>query len=55
LGLASTELNAATPGGDKDRKAGTASFVSDNHHPAFLSLLSSELSVAPEDIQDFEM
>ena len=39
----------------KDNKAPSASSIQDNHHPALLQLLASELSVAPEDIHDFEV
>ncbi|KXN83720.1 Aspartyl aminopeptidase [Leucoagaricus sp. SymC.cos] len=32
-----------------------ASSIQENHHPAFLSLLAEEMSVAPEEIHDFEL
>jgi len=32
-----------------------ASSIQDNHHPALLSLLAGELSIAPEEIHDFEL
>ena len=52
LGLMEKQLN-----GKKDeREPGTSSNVQDNHHPALLSLLASELSISsPEDIHDFEL
>ena len=54
LGLIETELN----GEKKDEPSETkqkASSVQDNHHAALLSLLAKELSVAPEEIHDFEL
>lgn len=57
LGLIQDELNA-TKSDDKDKLVPppkTASSVQENHHPQILELLSKELSVAPEEIHDFEM
>ncbi|KAF8575731.1 aspartyl aminopeptidase [Ramaria rubella] len=51
LGMASTELNAPTG----DEKASEESIGPQNHHPALLSLLADELSVAPENIADMEL
>jgi aspartyl aminopeptidase len=45
-------------GKEQDKSTDTkkdANSVQDNHHPALLSLLAEELSVAPEDIRDFEL
>ncbi|KAF8913804.1 aspartyl aminopeptidase [Gymnopilus junonius] len=64
LGLIESELNGASPkpetDSDKDDKASVkgpkvASSIQENHHPALLSLLASELSIAPEEIHDFEL
>ncbi|KAF9452453.1 aspartyl aminopeptidase [Macrolepiota fuliginosa MF-IS2] len=63
LGMIDSELNA-TRKSDKDndseevpkaKATQQASSIQDNHHPALLSLLSEELSVAPEEIHDFEL
>ncbi|KAJ6515987.1 aspartyl aminopeptidase [Mycena sanguinolenta] len=52
LGQIASQLNAS----ESDKKtAQTASSIQDNHHPALLSLLASELSIAPEEIHDFEL
>lgn len=53
LGQISAELNASPK--DTESGAKKASSIQDNHHPALLSLLASELSVAPEEIHDFEL
>jgi aspartyl aminopeptidase len=56
LGLIESQLNA--PSSDTKEKGNTkrsASSVQENHHPALLALLSDELSVAPEEIHDFEL
>uniref|UniRef100_A0A0W0FCJ6 aspartyl aminopeptidase n=1 Tax=Moniliophthora roreri TaxID=221103 RepID=A0A0W0FCJ6_MONRR len=50
LGLAASQLNTPTEAPKK-----TATSIQDNHHSALLSLLSEELSVAPEEIHDFEL
>jgi aspartyl aminopeptidase len=58
LGLIEAQLNAPseTVAEDKDQKTQrVASSVQENHHPALLALLSEELSVAPEEIHDFEL
>lgn len=66
LGQVATELNRGTrsdPDPDSDsEKSGSiraipsiASSVQENHHPALLSLLAQELTVAPADIHDFEL
>ncbi|KDR83853.1 hypothetical protein GALMADRAFT_236273 [Galerina marginata CBS 339.88] len=63
LGLIESQLNApplkSESDSDKEDKGPTrpkvASSIQENHHPALLSLLSGELSVAPEEIYDFEL
>lgn len=62
LGLLESELNAPIHSTDSDKEDNSpakrqkaASSVQENHHPALLSLLASELSVAPEEIHDFEL
>ncbi|TFK76010.1 aspartyl aminopeptidase [Pluteus cervinus] len=65
LGLLEDELNAKKDDSDSDdddkkakkpRRADiSASSIQTNHHPALLSLLAAELSVAPEEIHDFEL
>lgn len=57
LGLIQDQLNA-TKSDDKDKlipPPKNASSVQENHHPQLLELLSKELSVAPEEIHDFEL
>ncbi|EPQ59304.1 peptidase M18, aminopeptidase I [Gloeophyllum trabeum ATCC 11539] len=54
LGLIASQLNSAKETEPKEVGA-TASDISKNHHPALLSLLADELSIAPEDIRDFEL
>lgn len=54
LGLVESQLNAAVPTSDKEETP-AASSIQENHHPALLSLLAGELSVAPEEIHDFEL
>lgn len=52
-GLIESELNSKP---EKDEKKDQkASSIQDNHHPAILSLLANELSVAAEEIHDFEL
>ncbi|KAH7887840.1 peptidase M18 [Phlebopus sp. FC_14] len=51
LGLIEKELNAEAKTLDND----VASSIQANHHPALLAILASELSVAPEEIHDFEL
>ncbi|KAJ6539244.1 aspartyl aminopeptidase [Mycena capillaripes] len=53
LGQIASQLNA--PPKETDPGPKKASSIQDNHHPALLSLLASELSVAPEEIHDFEL
>ncbi|PPQ67807.1 hypothetical protein CVT26_007054 [Gymnopilus dilepis] len=64
LGLINSELNGAAsrPESDSDKEdkqpakgPKVASSVQENHHAALLSLLASELSIAPEEIHDFEL
>ncbi|KJA29957.1 hypothetical protein HYPSUDRAFT_153148 [Hypholoma sublateritium FD-334 SS-4] len=64
LGLIESQLNApsAKPDSDDDKDAypsakppKVASSIQENHHPALLSLLADELSIAPEEIHDFEL
>ncbi|KAF8165446.1 aspartyl aminopeptidase [Crassisporium funariophilum] len=64
LGLIESQLNAPQAQSDsednKDDKPPTkgpkvASSIQENHHPALLALLAGELSIAPEEIHDFEL
>ncbi|KAF8897437.1 aspartyl aminopeptidase [Infundibulicybe gibba] len=62
LGLIESELNNSKDDSDSDdekkpKRAPTkvASSIQTNHHPALLSLLAGELSIAPEEIHDFEL
>jgi len=58
LGMIESELNSVKDSnGDipQTRNAQQASSIQENHHPAFLDLLCEELSVAPEEIHDFEL
>jgi aspartyl aminopeptidase len=64
LGLLMTQLNSSkdeSDDEDKDSKflpnsnVTPATSIQANHHPALLSLLAKELSVAPEEICDFEL
>lgn len=62
LGLIESQLNATPADSDSDssdktpaKKAKSASSIQENHHPALLSLLADELSVAAEEIHDFEL
>ena len=50
-GLVENELNSDKPAG---KEAG-ASSIQNNHHSALLAVISEELSVAPEEIHDFEL
>ena len=51
-----SQLNAKEQESKGSSKPPTsASSVQDNHHPALIALLASELSVAPESIHDFEV
>lgn len=51
LGLIESQLNSDT----KKPDTSIASSIQENHHPALLSILANELSVAPEVIHDFEV
>lgn len=60
LGMMESELNTTNKQDTEEdaqnaKTAQRASSIQENHHPAFLSLLSEELSVAPEEIHDFEL
>ncbi|KAH0840038.1 peptidase M18 [Lanmaoa asiatica] len=50
-GLVENQLNQKT----KNSVNSFASSIQENHHPALLSILANELSVAPEEIYDFEL
>lgn len=51
LGLIESQLNSPPATSNSD----DASSIRDNHHPELLALLSSELSVSPEEIHDFDL
>ncbi|KAI0796575.1 aspartyl aminopeptidase [Abortiporus biennis] len=53
LSIIESQLNEKTP--EKKPETKSASNIQDNHHPALLSLIAEELSVAPEEIHDFEL
>ncbi|KAG7097072.1 hypothetical protein E1B28_004459 [Marasmius oreades] len=55
LGLMASQLNA--PGGAEEKKNDSppVTSISENHHSSLIALLSGELSVAPEEIHDFEL
>jgi aspartyl aminopeptidase len=60
LGLIESELNATPQSTTKTEATNgpaeiKASSIQENHHPALLSLIASELSIAPEEIHDFEL
>ncbi|KAG9104731.1 hypothetical protein FRC06_011625 [Ceratobasidium sp. 370] len=57
LGLISSQLNAASKGSGEEKfvMPPGGSNVQNNHHPALLELLADEISVAPEEIHDFEL
>lgn len=55
LGLIEAQLNGTKEVESEKSTFLPASSVQENHHPALLSLLAQELSVAPEDIRDFEL
>ena len=52
LGLIQSQLNSPP---QATSNSGKASSIQENHHPELLALLSSELSVSPEDIYDFDL
>ncbi|KAJ7744544.1 aspartyl aminopeptidase [Mycena maculata] len=53
LGQVAAQLNGS--GTKEDSSPKNATSIQDNHQPALLSLLASELSVAPDEIHDFEL
>ncbi|KAJ3833958.1 aspartyl aminopeptidase [Lentinula raphanica] len=55
LGLISEQLNATSESSKSSPGDVKASSIAENHHSALLSLLASELSVAPDEIHDFEL
>ncbi|EAU84696.1 aspartyl aminopeptidase [Coprinopsis cinerea okayama7 len=60
LGLVSDQLNGAAKKVEDDKGSilppkSSASSIQENHHPALLALLGEELSVAPEEIHDFDL
>jgi aspartyl aminopeptidase len=56
LGLIASQLSSSPNGlANPDADFTTASNIQENHHPALLSLLADELSVASEKIHDFEL
>jgi aspartyl aminopeptidase len=55
LGLLESQFNSAKDTEEKAKPNTTASSIQDNHHSQLLSLLAGELSVAPEEIHDFEL
>jgi Aminopeptidase I zinc metalloprotease (M18) len=52
LGLVESQLNNTVTSNNSDH---SATSVQENHHPELLALLAQELSVAPEEIHDFEL
>ena len=56
LGFVTSQLNN-TSGEQSEGKPDSivASSIQANHHPALISLLAEELSLAPEQIHDFEL
>jgi aspartyl aminopeptidase len=61
LGLIESQLNDTPEHSDESDDTSdqpvkvAASSVQENHHPALLSVLADELSVASEEIHDFEL
>ncbi|KAL0949714.1 hypothetical protein HGRIS_009753 [Hohenbuehelia grisea] len=58
LGQIATQLNSSQESVEEPKTATSehsASSIQDNHHPALLSLLASELSVKAKEIHDFEL
>jgi aspartyl aminopeptidase len=62
LGLLESQLNSTKNDSSNDEKdekvqnlGESASSIQGNHHPALLALLAGELSIAPEEIHDFEL
>lgn len=53
-GLAEKQLNSEKEK-PVDEQQPSAASIQNNHHPALLSLLADELSVATEEIHDFEL
>ncbi|KII95242.1 hypothetical protein PLICRDRAFT_48205 [Plicaturopsis crispa FD-325 SS-3] len=55
LGLLSSQLNASEGSKATSDDTSDASSIQNNHHPALLATLAEELSVAAEEIHDFEL
>ncbi|KAF9263507.1 aspartyl aminopeptidase [Marasmius fiardii PR-910] len=55
FGLAAAQLNALSDIEGKKNDSPSATSIGGNHHSALLSMLAGELSVAPEEIHDFEL
>ncbi|KAK0206514.1 peptidase M18 [Desarmillaria ectypa] len=55
LGLIANKLNKSKDPTDTPRTESKASSIQTNHHSELLSVIAGELSVAPEEIHDFEL
>lgn len=55
LGLIASQLNSPPNTDNSESVNVITSSIQENHHPLLLSLLANELSVASEDIHDFEL
>lgn len=55
LGLIANSLNKSKDPADPPRTESKASNIQINHHSELLSVIAGELSVAPEEIYDFEL
>lgn len=55
LGLVANNLNKSKDPADTPRTESKASSIQTNHHSELLSVIAGELSVAPEEIHDFEL
>ncbi|KAK0190985.1 peptidase M18 [Armillaria mellea] len=55
LGLIANSLNKSKDPADPPRTESKASNIQINHHSELLSVIAGELSVAPEEIHDFEL
>jgi aspartyl aminopeptidase len=62
LGQMASQLNASSKqsmdeggSGSREPKQRSPSSIQDKHHPALLALLADELSVAPEEIHNFDL
>lgn len=53
-GLVEEQLNSSEKETSVEKKS-EASSIQNNHHSALLAVLSEELSIAPEEIHDFEL